>query len=140
MTATSNISIDIANSAHCDNVGIGRAGATMVTVSCADAVAPVPPFAAVTLPVVLVNVPVEVAWTSTENVQAPFTVSVAPESMMVFVPEAAVMAPPPQLPVTLLGVATTSPAGNVSVKPTPVSATAFPAGFVSVKSKLVDPP
>jgi len=38
------------------------------------------------------------------------------------VPAAAMMAPPPQVPLSPLGVATTRPPGNVSLKPTPSSA------------------
>jgi len=43
----------------------------------------------------------------------------SPASVMVFEP--AVIVPPPQLPVKPLGAATASPAGNVSLKATPVS-------------------
>ena len=49
------------------------------------------------------------------------------------------VAVPPQLFVSPLGVATTNPAGSVSVKATPVSATVFAAGFVMVNVSVVMP-
>ncbi len=53
-------------------------------------------------------------------------------------PAIAVIVPPPHEPVSPFGVATTRPAGSVSVKPTPVSA--VPAfGLVSVKVSVVVP-
>ena len=48
----------------------------------------------------------------------------------------AVIVPEPQDPVSPLGLATTSPAGNASVKPRPVSATVA-LGFVMVKLSVV---
>src|SRR5438093_672092 len=53
-------------------------------------------------------------------------------------PAVAVMVPPPHEPVRPFGVATTRPAGSVSVKATPVRG--VPAfGFVSVKVSVVVP-
>ena len=49
----------------------------------------------------------------------------------------AVIVPLSHEPVSPFGVATTSPAGKVSVNATPVSDTAFAAGLVMVKVKLV---
>jgi hypothetical protein len=51
----------------------------------------------------------------------------------------AVIVPPPHDPVCPFGVATAIPAGSASVKPIPLSATAFGAGFVTVKLRLVFP-
>jgi hypothetical protein len=50
-----------------------------------------------------------------------------------------VIVPLPQVPVSPFGVATTNPAGKVSVKLTPLSATVFPAGLVIVNVRLVVP-
>src|SRR5580692_1352025 len=62
----------------------------------------------------------------------------APERVTLFEPAAAVIAPPPQLPVNPLGDDTISPDGNGSVKPMPLSATdAF--GFDRVKVSDVVP-
>jgi hypothetical protein len=52
---------------------------------------------------------------------------------------ATAVAVPPQVFVNPFGVATTSPAGSVSVKATPVSATAFATGLVIVKVNEVVP-
>lgn len=52
---------------------------------------------------------------------------------------ATAVAVPPQVLVIPFGVATTIPAGSVSVKATPVSATALAAGFVTVKVSDVVP-
>src|SRR5258708_1203112 len=59
--------------------------------------------------------------TFTEKVQFAFDASVAPLSDMLPDPDTAMIAPPPQLPAKPFGVATTSPAGRLSVNPTPVS-------------------
>ena len=64
---------------------------------------------------------------------------VAPVRLMLLVPAVAVMIPPPQDPVSALGVVTAMPAGSVSENATPVSA--LPAfGLAIVNVKLVDPP
>src|SRR4051812_12398923 len=58
------------------------------------------------------------------NAHDPEAGMVAPERLTEFAPEAAVMVPPPQDPVSPLGLAMVKPLGNVSVKPVPVSAVA----------------
>ena len=59
--------------------------------------------------------------TFTENVHEELAARLAPDRLITFVPWVAVMVPPPQLPVSPLGVEITSPAGSVSLKPTPVN-------------------
>src|SRR6478609_8179946 len=90
------------------------------TLTLAVAVPPVPPSVEVTLPVVLVCNPAAMPVTFTENVQLLFAAMVPPLRLMTFVPCVAVIVPPPQVPVRPFGVEITSPAGNVSLKPTPV--------------------
>ena len=90
----------------------------------------------VTNPVTLVWRPVVTPWTFTINVH-PAGATVAPARLMLLDPATAVIVPP-QEPVNPFGVATTSPAGNVSLKPTPVNGVAF--GFVILKVRLVVPP
>ena len=110
------------------------------TVMLAVAVLPVPLLVEVTAPLVLVTKPWATAITFTENVHDELVAMVAPERLMVLEPAAAVMVPPPQEPLSPLGVATTRAAGRVSLKPTPVSADKLAAGFVMVKLKLVVAP
>jgi hypothetical protein len=88
----------------------------------AEAVPPVPPWVEVTLPVVLFWVPADVPVTFTENVHELLDASVAPVKLTTLVACVDVIVPLPQLPVRPLGVEITRPAGNVSVKPVPVSA------------------
>jgi hypothetical protein len=74
--------------------------------------------------------------TFTEKVQLAESASVAPARLTEDDPAVAVIVPPPQAPVSPLGVETTRPAGNESVKATPVKL--VPAlGFVTVKFRLV---
>ena len=94
-------------------------GAT--TLMLAEAVPPVPPSIEVTLPVVLFFVPAVVPVTFTLNVHEVLCARVAPDKLMTLVACVAVMVPPPQLPVSPLGVEITNPAGSVSLKPIPVS-------------------
>jgi hypothetical protein len=109
-----------------------------LTTRFADAVPPFPPSVDVTALVMLFFCPADVAVTFTLNVHDAFAANVAPDKLTLLDPATAVIVPPPQLPVSPLGVDTTRPAGSVSVKPTPDSAVvAF--GFVSVKVKLVLP-
>ena len=110
-----------------------------VTVMLADAVLPVPPLVEVTAPVVLLFRPVDVPFTFTENVHEALAASVAPDRLTAPQPATAVIVPPPQVPVKPLGVATTIPAGSVSLKAMPVNATVFAAGLVIVKLRLVVP-
>ena len=87
----------------------------------AEAVPPVPPSTEVTFPVVLFFEPAVDPVTFTANVHEVDDVSVAPVRLTTLVPAVAVIVPPPQEPVNPFGVETTSPAGNVSVNPTPES-------------------
>src|SRR5437764_4933777 len=64
--------------------------------------------------------------------------SVAFPTLLLALPTAAVIVPPPQLPVSPLGVATTRPVGSVSVKPTPVNVVET-LGLLRVKLSEVDP-
>src|SRR6266700_2141129 len=111
-------------------------GAT--TVMFADAVLPVPPFVEVTLPVVLFFRPAVVPVTFAVSVHEVLTAIVPPVKLTLPEPATAV-AVPPQVLVNPLGVATTRPAGSVSVKATPVSATVLAAGLVMVKVSEVVP-
>ena len=104
----------------------------------AEAVPPVPPSVDVMFPVVLFCVPAAMPVTLTENVQLALAARVAPLRLIAFVPWVAVIVPPPQEPVRPFGVEITRPAGNVSLKPTPVNP-AVVLGFVMVKLKLVEP-
>src|SRR5216684_7167819 len=110
----------------------------VATLRFAVAVLPVPPLVEVTLPVVLTKFPEAVAVMLTVRVQVLLAAIVPPVSEML--PEAATaVAVPPQVLVRPLGVATTRPAGRVSVNATPVSATALAAGLVMVKVSEVVP-
>ena len=79
-------------------------GAMMVTL--ADAVPPVPPSVDVTAPVVLFRTPADVPVTLTEKVHEAPAARVAPERVMLLDPGAALIVPPPQVPVNPLGEAT----------------------------------
>jgi hypothetical protein len=118
------------------NVLLIVGGAT--TVMLALLVLPVPPFVEVTLTELFFTPPV-VPVTFTEKVQELFAASVAADSEIELEPDVAVIDPPPHVPVTPFGVATTSPAGIVSMNATPVSDTVFAAGFVIVKVRFVVP-
>src|SRR5664279_6294683 len=96
----------------------------MHTVRTAVVVPPVPPSTEVTAPVVLTSDPSEVAVTLTLKVHEEFAASVPPVRLTLFEAATAVMVPAPHVPMRPFGVETTRPAGNVSVKPTPVSAVA----------------
>ena len=114
-----------------------RAGANTVIV--AEAAFPVPPCNEVTALVVLCCVPAIVAVTLTAKVQDAVAGRVALVRLMFLDPAMAAMAPPPQLPLSPFGVATTSPEGKVSVNPTAVRATVV-LGLVIVKLKAVELP
>lgn len=88
----------------------------------AEAVLPPPPSVELTALVVLFCTPVAIAETSTVKLHEAPAASVAADSPTAPDPAVAVMLPPPQVPVRPLGVATSNPAGKVSVKPMPVSA------------------
>jgi hypothetical protein len=101
----------------------------LATVRLAVAVFPVPPFVELTLPVVLVNWPEAVPVTFTTSEQVLLIAIVEPVKETLPEPATAV-AVPPHVFASPFGVATTSPAGSVSVNATPVSAAVFAAGFV----------
>jgi len=116
-------------------------GATMA--SCAVLlVAPVPPPVEVIALVVLFLVPVLVPVTLTEKVQeepaAGDAVNVPPDRVMALLAAVAVIVPLPQEPVMLGVVATTTPAGKLSMKATPLNALAV-FGLVIVKLKVLLP-
>jgi len=108
------------------------------TVTLAEAVPPVPPSTEVTAPVVLFLVPSVLPVTFTLKVQEPLDVSVALAKLMLPDPAVAVIVPLPQLPVRPFGVEITRPAGNVSVKATPVNVVEA-LGLLIVKLSEVDP-
>jgi len=110
----------------------------VATLKFAVAVLPVPPFVEVTLPVVLTNWPDATPVIFAVNVHVLVAAMVPPVKEMPLDPATAV-AVPPQVFVNPFGVATTSPAGSVSVNATPVSAMAFPAGLEIVKVSEVVP-
>jgi hypothetical protein len=110
-----------------------------ITLRLAAAVFPFPPLTEVTAAVVLVILPADVPFTLTLKVHEPFAAMFAPDKLKLPAPELAVIVPPPQVPLRLFGVATTRPAGNVSVNPTPLNARMFADGFVTVKLKVVVP-
>jgi hypothetical protein len=108
------------------------------TVMLAEAVLPGPASFDVTLVVTLFFNPTVVPVTFTAKVQNAPAAKLAPNRLTLADPAVAVMPPPPQDPVTPLGVATIRPAGKVSVKPTPLSDT-LTLGLVIVKLRLVIP-
>src|ERR1051325_10333523 len=91
------------------------------TFTLAVAVKPVPPSVDVIAPVVLTCRPAVVPVTFTEKVQDVVAARVAPVSVIRFVPAAAVIVPPPQVPLNPGGVETTRPPGSVSLNPIPVN-------------------
>src|SRR5438067_2284058 len=103
----------------------------------AVATPPAPLSVAVTADVVLAFVPGVVPVTFTEKVQDPAAASVAPVRLIVPLPATARIVPASQDPLRPFGVATTSPAGRVSVKPTLLTAIVF--GFVIVKLRALVP-
>lgn len=109
------------------------------TVTFAVAVPPLPPSVEVTVPVMLFCAPIVVPVTFTLNVQDEFAAKPAPARTTLVPPALAVIVPLPHDPVRPLGAATTIPAGRLSAKPTPLSATVFTAGFAIVKLRLVLP-
>jgi hypothetical protein len=116
--------------------GTGVAGA-LVTVRLADAVPPAPPSFELTAPVVLFLVPALVLCTLTVTVQEALAARVPAVKLTEPDPAVAVAVPPQEL-LRPLGVATTRPAGRVSVNATPVRP--VPAfGFVMVKVSEVVP-
>jgi len=82
--------------------------------------------------------PAVVPVTLSETTQEALGASVAPERESEAAPATAV-AVPEQVLARLEGVATTRPAGKLSVNARPVSEIAFDEGFVTVNERLVDP-
>jgi len=111
-------------------------GAT--TVMLAEAVFPVPPSVDVTLPLVLFCVPAAMPFTFRLKVQDAVGARVAPERLITLVFCVAVIVPPPQLPLSPLGVEIIRPAGKVSLNPIPVSVVDV-FGLLMVKLRLVEP-
>ena len=114
---------------------VGGATTTMP----AEAVPPLPPCVEVIAVVVLFCWPATVPLMFTEKVQEVLCARLAADSVTAFVPCVAVMDPPPQVPARPLGVETTSPAGNVSLKAMPLSVVAVLL-FCTVKLREVEPP
>lgn len=111
-------------------------GATISRLALAEL--PVPPSLLVTAEVVLFAVPAVFPVTFTENVQAPPAATVPPLRLIALPAAVAEIVPAPQLPLNPFGLDTARLLGNVSVKPTPLSATVV-FGLVTVKLKLVAP-
>ena len=108
-----------------------------VTVRVAVEVLPAPLSVAVTVTLLTFEPPV-VGVTCTLKVQEAEAARVAPDRLTEDEPAAAVIVPPPQVPVRPFGVETTRPAGNVSVNATPVSE--LPAfGLLMVKLSVLVP-
>src|SRR5580658_886747 len=103
-------------------MSVGSAGCWLgpITVTCAEAVLPSPASVEVTALVTLFCGPAVVPVTITAKVHEAPAASVAPDSTTLFDPAAAVIVPPPQVPVNPLGVDTAKPAGRVSVKLMPL--------------------
>ena len=106
------------------------------TKSVALAAFPVPPSVEATAVVVLRKLPAAEASTLTLKVQVALGASVAPDRLTTPDPAVALIVPPPHPPDNPLGVATSSPTGNVSVKPIPDRARAG-LGFVRMKFRRV---
>ena len=115
---------------------VAGGGPAPTTVTLAEAIPPAPPSTEVTAPVVLFLVPAVVPVTFALKVHEALAASVALARLMAPDPATAVIVPPPQLPMSPFGVETTRPAGNVSVKPTPVNVDAL--GLLMVKLSEVD--
>lgn len=98
-------------------VSTGGATTSMLAVAAAPAI----PSFVVTVEVVFTHVPAAVPMTLTEKTQDEGAASEAPDRLIVLDPEFAVMVPEKQDPVMPLGVATTKPAGRVSVNDTLLS-------------------
>ena len=107
------------------------------TIKVAVEVFPVPPLVEFTW-TLFVSVPLAVARTLTLKLHEPLAAIVAPDKLTMPLAAAAVIVPPPHVPLSPLGVATTNPAGKLSVNATPVKE-ALALGFVIVKLKDVVP-
>ena len=121
-------------------MSVGSAGCWLgpITKRLADAVLPVPPSVEVTALVVLFREPAVVPVTLTTNWHEALAASVALDRPALLDPAVAVIVPPPQLPERPLGVDTVKPAGNVSVKPIPLSEEPV-LGFDTLNVRVVVP-
>jgi hypothetical protein len=108
-----------------------------VTVRVALEVLPAPLSLEDTVTLLFFTPPV-VAVTLTLKVQEAEAARVAPDRLTVPEPAAAVMVPPPHVPVRALGAETTRPAGNESVKATPVNERLV-FGLLMVKLRVLFP-
>ena len=113
-------------------------GAAMTFKTAVLLVKPVPPCVEEIAVVVLFFTPSVVPVTLTIIVQVEFAALVNPETVMTLAPAVAVIVPAPQLLTRAFGVATTNPAGRLSVNPTFVKAVAGLA-LPMVKVKVVVP-
>ena len=139
--AVTSISRPSSQSAQSCKVGIGVVGdgagvSPLMTLRLANAVPPLAPSTEVIAPVVLFFVPAVVPVTFTMKLHEAPPASVALVKLMLPDPAPAVIVPPPHEPVRPFGVATTRPAGSVSLKPTPESAVAA-FGLISVNVSVV---
>ena len=105
-------------------------GATTVTL--------VPPLVELTAPVVLFCAPAAIPVTFMEKLHDALAFRLAPDKLTLFVPSTAVIVPPPHVPVKPLGVASTKPAGKVSLKAIPFRVVAL-LGLLMVKLSEVVP-
>jgi hypothetical protein len=119
---------------------VGSAGCWLgpTTVICAAAVPPFPASVEVTALVTLFCAPAVVPTTFTANVQEAPAARLAPERPTLFEPAAAIIVPPPQLPVRPLGEDTVRPDGKASVKPMPLKEDAV-LGFDRLRVSVVVP-
>ena len=118
-----------------------RTGGTVAALTVTEAVEvlPAPALVEVTC-TLLFFTPLVLAVTFTEKVQEALVARVAPARLTTDEAAVAVMVPPPQEPVSALGVATTKPDGNASVKATPASATVLAMGLAITNVNEVEAP
>ena len=102
----------------------------------AEADVPVPPFVALTLPVVLGYVPSAVGVTFTEIAQLPPAFTDPPLRLIDIDPAVAPLTDPPHVLMRFGVLATCRLAGNVSLTATPVRAAVLPAGLVMVRVRV----
>jgi hypothetical protein len=121
-------------------MSVGSVGCWLgpTTVICADAVLPFPASVEVTALVTLFCAPEVVPTTFTVKVHDAPAASAAPDKLTPVEPLAAVIVPPPHVPVKPLGDDTVSPDGMVSVKPIPLSDKLL-LGFEIVNVRVVLP-
>src|SRR5580704_16254572 len=120
------------------STGCGGCWLGPATMRLAEAVPPLPASVEVTALVVFFCVPEIVPVTFAAKMHEAPAARAALERLTLFDPAAAVIVPPPQFPVKPLGVLTTCPEGNVSVKPMPLRELAV-LGFERLKVSDVLP-